>query len=178
MRTCRHLFIFVLLLFACGCNKGPFDPTMYKDGFRGITYTNEYNEIIGPVDHDDWKFYGCYYPIAGGQMDPKQSDSVLSTKYFKILPARPNPTDSFIMLSFYAPIPYAKCTFRIFNENLEEIGNITEWTNYKGIETFRWDLRKTGIYYKGKDKLIKRRGMYRIVYSLEGRIGYGDIWVK
>jgi len=82
------------------------------------------------------------------------------------------------MLSFYAPIPYAKCTFRIFNENLEEIGNITEWTNYKGIETFRWDLRKTGIYYKGKDKLIKRRGMYRIVYSLEGRIGYGDIWVK
>ena len=51
MRTCRHLFIFVLLLFACGCNKGPFDPTMYKDGFRGITYTNEYNEIIGPVEY-------------------------------------------------------------------------------------------------------------------------------
>src|ERR1043166_246430 len=58
----------MILIALVGCNKDgpPTDPTLFNDGFRGITQTTVDPTPVGWVDPDDWKDDGYWdyrYPI-------------------------------------------------------------------------------------------------------------------
>ena len=103
------------MIWIAGCSNGdtPGDPTLFNDGFKGITYTSSDDPTpIGSVDHDDWKSDGYWdwrYPIAPCRSivipfsKRTKIDTVIHTN-FAMYPAYPNPFNPTTSIEFALPV--------------------------------------------------------------------------
>jgi hypothetical protein len=153
-----------------GCSSGDkFDPTLFNEGFTGITYTNELGEIIGPVDENDWNLYvgGPHY-FYYNAVD-KAADIIPDS--FGSGYAYPNPTDGQTTFRFAVPV-YTKFGMVIINEKRQVLKSINEEFE-AGEHELTWDMRDD----RG-NKLLP--GIYRVIYEFRGGAhlsGYGDVLV-
>lgn len=151
-----------------GCSHdGPFDPTLLNDGFTGITYTNEFGEIIGPVDPDDWQLYAGPpdYPIAfkGNVI------AAILPEGFETAAAYPNPSNSQISFTF-AFSEAVEWSLKIINDNYVAVRTISGYSE-AGIAVITWDLCD-----ENGNKLPD--DIYRAVYDFGSCSGYGDVWIS
>ncbi len=189
-----RFFYFVLLIgllpLAC-TNENTFDPTAIKsDGFRGITYTNEVGDIVGPVDKTDWRFHPGYSQyeylpqLTNIEISPTACDSipidgrsVLPYRY-AIRPASPNPFEYCTAVIIELPTA-TNYSVVIINEN-QQIVYDQKGYQEAGYFRFVW----TGIDRFGNEATD---GIYRVIFVIEVQNnigddinigGFGDIWLK
>lgn len=89
----RIFLIFLILLVNCDEPEGPFDPTYFLDGFKGITFTDEFGFIL-KIDPNDWCF--PFYDLGSSYTIPKS---------FSFYPAYPNPVTSDNSTTFQYSLP-------------------------------------------------------------------------
>jgi hypothetical protein len=174
MRYITIILFLASLMIIAGCTGDSVtDPTLVNKGFRGITYTNEEGEIIGPADLDDWHLSSddntFLAPKAGDNYQVLSAGNGLPAD-FSIDPAYPNPNNGVFYLQFC--IPTYVCCFSavIINDNYRILARISCGPSL-GISRMLW----TPEIAPGQ-KLPP--GIYRVIYSIGLRSGYGDIWIK
>ncbi len=169
--NCKLIFIIPFAVLLLSCSSGnQFDPTLFNDGFKGITYTNINGYINGPVDPNDWNLYDG---AIGSIISNNDGAS------FKILPLTsrvgpfPNPTNTIFTVQFSNPVATV-AKFDIIDDRYTLLRRIIINAE-AGVNCLVWDLRDN----RG-EKLAP--GIYRILYEFDSQdglfSGYGDIWIK
>jgi len=178
----------LLLLGLGGCGKkGPFDPTLFNPGFKGITFKDSRGNIIGPVDPDDWHC-DSYWPYEG-LIGPSPSLPEYSSSdtfgvrpcCFSISAAYPNPTNDSVTIMYGLPMDLSiKIYMAIIDDGLNPIvAALFDGPRKAGYYRIKWDLKG----YWG-DRVYS--GVYRCIFAVEAEYkgkrhsfrSHGDIWVK
>jgi hypothetical protein len=174
MRHVCAITVFVILT-GIGCsNEDKFvDVSYLKDGFSGITYTDEDGDIIGPVDETDWNFYdgpiNLQYSLKNSGVDR------LPPTRLDIRPAYPNPSAGPFKLLILYNRDVTSGYVQVYNNDMMLIYECE-------IKSF---LYSTKVLIPNKDLFGNTlpEGVYRVYYSvtLPGHLrtfsGHGDIMV-
>ncbi len=165
----KYLIIPILTLAIWGCSgKGVMDPTLVNKGFQGITYTNEEGIIIGPIDKNDWTISAgnpwnlmrpAHHAFEGS------SDAAVVPEGFEISPAYPNPNDGAFLIEIAFPVA-ASYSIIVIDDNYRILGQLSGEAE-AGVETIYWVV--------GEDV---PPDIYRVLYTIDGLSGYGDVWIK
>jgi hypothetical protein len=177
MNKKKILFVAFIFSIALGCSQnGVFNPTLSKNGFRGITFTDENGEINGLVDPDDWRLYRGklpYFPTPKSLCSEKSTksndDIVIYPGNFEVKPAYPNPTNNAVTIEVNLGSP-SDWSYVIINEQFVIIDSLSGHTDAGGLN----------ISYNFRDDKTDNipDGFYRVIYRLGRYSGHGDIWVK
>lgn len=156
--------ILTLCLLGCSSDSGPFDPTLFKSPYSGITYTDENGDLIGPVDSGDWQ-------LAWGASPGGTPIRKLVPTSMRAFPAYPNPFSNSTVLSF--TIAYATEIRLWIKGEAHQLVRSYLVQNEAGMHEFVWD---------GKNDQGEQvpDGIYRVYYEIgtdDPLSGFGDIWL-
>lgn len=190
--------MFVVLTGGCSSDGTPTDPTIFNDGFKGITYTSDGPFPSGLVDSDDWKDDGywdyryptldCYarqttLPRFSHHFKPNEVGfSGTSPATFRLRPVYPNPCSGTSLIGFELPVG----DFRVYCAIIDDHYNILatlicryfyEDTDTGGRYEVEWDPKDASGNFLPSD-------VYRCIFLATDHQGdflfasHGDIWVK
>jgi hypothetical protein len=165
----KKIIILVCLFFllnSCNNENGPFDPTYFNEGFKGITFTSDDGSVI-KIDPEDW----CYTNSDNNKIF--KSDSTIGsipvrTQGYAFYAAYPNPcpiTGS-ISLKFALPMESQVLVY-ILNKDREIATILVNERMAAGMYSIKVDAGRL-IY----------PGVYRAVIETGDFKCYGDIWIK
>jgi len=155
-----------LLLVRCGSDNS-VDPTMLSGEYRGITYTNDEGDIIGPVDESDWRLYWDD-PLFNTKSETYKTGLGVLPYHFSIKPAYPNPSNGIFTLEISLPIA---CYWIVVVTDTDE-----------NVLFNRSDFNMAGyvdceIIPGEQDWNLSNYGVFRVHYWIDSSYsGYGDIW--
>lgn len=151
------VFLTNILITGCESSEGLLDPTYFFGKFHGITYTDEYGNIL-EIDPNDW-----HYNNGLNQPFP------ISTVNF--LPACPNPINIHTHTTLRIVI-FSTCHIKIYVES--ENGVV------KNLVNDVFEVGNHSIVYNLTDNnnIDLPPGVYRCFLESEGKKYYGDIWIK
>jgi hypothetical protein len=172
----KKILVFAIIYsIILGCSQNSvFNPTLYKNCFHGITFTNENGEINGFIDPDDWQFYrgtSPYFPpippgYTGTSSEP---GNVIYPIASDIKPAYPNPTNDAVAIEF--AFGYAvNWALIIINEQFVIVDSLSGHSD-AGVTKIVYSFRPDNA-----NRL--RGGFYRVIYRFGHYTGHGDIWIR
>jgi hypothetical protein len=128
--------------------------------FAGITHTNPVGEINGTVDSDDWRLFAENQRVFENPWLTATPDTALMN------PAFPNPASESFGLRFYVPAR-TKWSFELIDQDRTVLKSSAGEFG-PGLETIWWSASV-------EPGAPLPPGIYRVVYRIGDRIGYGDI---
>ncbi len=159
--TAHFIILCFVTLISCSDEKGITDPTLFNHKYRGITFTDEYGNIL-QEDKNDWRL--SHYLDPYNFIPTVVQDNNLLPQVFSISPLYPNPYYGFSVLRFSLP-KTTEVEILLYDEN----------DNFTIIIENQIQTAGTHMVFFNN---ISKRGVYRCQYRFGEYIGYGDIWYK
>ena len=191
MRNLSTTCLIFVLIVLNGCTKDgtPADPSLFNNGFKGITYTQDDPTPIGYTDNDDWNSNGYWdfrYPIerCGSIVTPLSKQTKIDTvresedipETFATSPAYPNPFNPTTAINFALPI-HCNVYASIINERYKTVAVLICGKYEAGYYMVNWSAFDSNNNPLPND-------IYRFIIRCTDDHGnllfvsHGDLWLK
>jgi hypothetical protein len=147
-------------LFGCEKENNVFNVDYTPHPFSGITHTNAVGAINGPVDTDDWRLNAEAKRVFENLWLSESPDTN------SIYPAFPNPVSESFGLRFYLS-KQSEWSFILIDNDRNILKSATGESD-AGLKTIWWSTA-------GDTGGALAPGIYRVMYRIGDRVGYGDI---